>query len=69
MFLKYLLKIIPKGTHSYDKFIKPSELVMWAEQSGGMAKNLSGLKYNPLTRSCKLTKNIDINYILHIKKS
>jgi 2-polyprenyl-6-hydroxyphenyl methylase/3-demethylubiquinone-9 3-methyltransferase len=65
---EYILNLIPKGTHSYERFIRPSELSMWAEQAGGKPKKLTGLKYNPLTKNCKLVENVDINYILHIQK-
>ncbi len=65
---EYILGIIPKGTHHYDKFIRPSELTKWVEAAGGTPEKLMGLHYNPLTHACKLTSNTDINYMLYASK-
>lgn len=60
---EYLLKLLPKGTHDYAKFIKPSELEAWARASDLQLNDLTGLSYNPLTRRYSLGKDIDVNYI------
>lgn len=60
---EYLLKLLPKGTHDYAKFIKPSELEAWARASRLQLNDLTGLSYNPLTRHYSLGKDIDVNYI------
>lgn len=65
---EYVLKLISKGTHQYDKFIRPSELVRWVEEAGGNAQKLTGLHYNPITHHCKLSDNTDINYMLYATK-
>lgn len=66
---EYLLKLIPKNTHDYAKFIRPSELSEWARKSGLTVKNLIGLTYNPLTKEYKLTPDISVNYMVHMEKS
>jgi len=65
---EYLLRLLPKGTHDYKKFIKPSELTKWARQSGLELKNIIGMHYNPVTNHYWLDKGVDVNYIMHFKK-
>jgi len=62
---EYLLKLLPRGTHQYQKFIKPSELNGWAEQAGLRMHELIGLHYNPLFKSYKLAPGIDVNYMAY----
>ena len=61
---EYLLNLIPRGTHNYEKFIKPSELVKWCRGSGLQINELCGLHYNPLLNACRLVANPDVNYLL-----
>jgi len=61
---EYLLKLIPKGTHHYEKFIRPSELVHWCHESDLKMNELAGMSYNPLLNHCSLTKEADVNYLL-----
>ncbi len=66
---EYLLKMLPKGTHDYDKFIKPSELAQWLRAAGLELQNISGMTYNPITKHYKLDANdVSVNYLLHAKK-
>ncbi len=65
---EHILKIVPKGTHEYAKFIKPYELIKVAEKYGFKALEITGIHYNPLNDSFKLGKNVDINYIIAFKK-
>lgn len=66
---EYLLKMLPKGTHDYDKFIKPSELAQWLRAAGLELQNISGMTYNPVTKHYKLDANdVSVNYLLHAKK-
>ncbi len=66
---EYLLKMLPKGTHDYDKFIRPSELAQWLRSAGLELQNLSGMTYNPITKHYKLDANdVSVNYLLHAKK-
>lgn len=62
---EYVLKMLPKGTHDYNKFIKPSELDEWAREAGLNLKNITGLTYNPLTQHYKLGKDVDVNYMTY----
>lgn len=65
---EYILNLLPRGTHEYDKFIKPSELDSWARESGLTTKRMIGLHYNPITRSYKLAPGVDVNYLMHTVK-
>lgn len=66
---EYLLKMLPKGTHDYDKFIKPSELAQWLRAAGLELQNISGMTYNPITKHYKLDpSDVSVNYLLHAKK-
>lgn len=60
---EYLLGLLPKGTHDYAKFIRPSELSRWGREAGLSTKGLEGLSYNPLTRYFQLTSNVEVNYL------
>ena len=66
---EYILQMLPKGTHDYAKFIKPSELSRWAKSVGLEPDELIGMSYNPLTRKYSLGNNIDVNYLVHTVKS
>ncbi len=65
---EYVLKLLPKGTHEYDKFIRPSELEQWARSAGLELQASIGLHYNPLTRHYWLAPNVDVNYMMHFRR-
>ena len=65
---EYILNLLPKGTHEYEKLIKPSELSDYARQSGLELKRMIGLHYNPLSGHYKLAPGVDVNYMIHCKK-
>ena len=65
---EYLLKMLPKGTHEYAKFIRPSELTRWANAVGLQFGGLQGIRFNPFSGECKLTKDVSINYIAYYEK-
>ncbi|HHM04993.1 MAG TPA: bifunctional 2-polyprenyl-6-hydroxyphenol methylase/3-demethylubiquinol 3-O-methyltransferase UbiG [Gammaproteobacteria bacterium] len=65
---EYLLKLLPKGTHDYAKFIRPAELARWLRAAGLELDDLTGLHYNPLTRRYRLGGDIDVNYLAHAQK-
>ncbi len=65
---EYLLNMIPKGTHEYAKFIKPSELEAQARQAGLEVKHMTGLTYNPLFQNYKLGRDVDVNYMMYFTK-
>jgi 2-polyprenyl-6-hydroxyphenyl methylase/3-demethylubiquinone-9 3-methyltransferase len=62
---EYVLNLLPKGTHEYLKFIKPSELEGWARHAGLTLRELIGMHYNPLTREYRLGRGVDVNYIAY----
>jgi len=61
---EYVLKLLPKGTHDYARFIKPSELTRWCRDAGLRPLAMTGMAYNPVTREYRLTGNCDVNYSL-----
>jgi len=65
---EYLMRMIPKGTHDYKTFIKPSELTHWARQAGLEIQAITGIEYNPLIKRFRLGEDIDVNYIAVYKK-
>lgn len=66
---EYLLKMLPKGTHEYAKFIRPSELSNWLRQAGLDLHDISGLTYNPLSKKYKINDNdVSVNYLVHASK-
>jgi 2-polyprenyl-6-hydroxyphenyl methylase/3-demethylubiquinone-9 3-methyltransferase len=65
---EYLLRLLPKGTHDYDKFIKPSELARWAAQAQLDLIDLTGMTFNPITQSYKLEDNVSVNYLIHCQR-
>ena len=65
---EYILNLLPKGTHDYEKFIKPSELAKWIRDAGLSSKETIGLSYNPITGNYWLGKDIQVNYMVHAKK-
>lgn len=66
---EYVLNMLPKGTHEYQKFIKPSELSAWARYAGLNVDQLKGMGYNPLTDRYSLGNDVSVNYLIHTVKS
>jgi 2-polyprenyl-6-hydroxyphenyl methylase / 3-demethylubiquinone-9 3-methyltransferase len=65
---EYLLKLIPRGTHEYDRLIRPSELGRWARAAGLSLRELTGIHLNPFTEHCTLSPDIDVNYLAHLER-
>lgn len=65
---EYLLNMLPKGTHDYAKFIKPSELKRWCDNARLNVVEIVGMSYNPFTKSYSLGKDTSVNYLIHVKK-
>lgn len=65
---EYVLNLLPKGTHDYKKFIRPSELAKAVRDAQLELKNMIGLHYNPLTKHYWLAPNVDVNYMMHTIK-
>lgn len=62
---EYVLRMLPRGTHEFAKFIKPAELGAWSRDAGLALQDITGLTYNPLTRQYKLGRDVDVNYMIH----
>lgn len=62
---EYVLNLLPKGTHDYAKFIKPSELSAWVRHAGLNVAGLKGMHYNPLTKIYSLGEDVSVNYLMH----
>ncbi len=66
---EYILKLLPRGTHDYGKFIRPSELGRWARAAGLGIRHMTGMTYNPITRHYRLNdRDLDVNYLVHCQK-
>ena len=65
---EYVLKMLPKGTHEYAKFIKPSELASYARAAGLELRQLIGMTYNPFTKVYALNRDTDVNYVMAFTK-
>ena len=66
---EYVLRMLPRGTHEYEKFIKPSELSRWAKSVGLEPDELIGMSYNPFNQRYRLGRDTDINYLLHTTRA
>jgi len=65
---EYVLRLLPRGTHEYAKFIRPSELAAMARQAGLEVVEVLGMTYNPLTRRADLGRDTDVNYLVACRK-
>jgi len=65
---EYILKLLPKGTHEYAKFIKPSELVAFTRNAGLEMMGIKGLAYNPITQVYSLNDDVSVNYMIAVRK-
>ena len=67
--VEYILRMLPKGTHEYAKFIRPSELGEWIRNAGLEMTHMTGLVYNPITKTYRLNKrDVDVNYMICARK-
>jgi 2-polyprenyl-6-hydroxyphenyl methylase/3-demethylubiquinone-9 3-methyltransferase len=66
---EYVLRLLPRGTHDYAKFIKPSELARWCRDARLEVASLVGMTYNPLTKVFALGRDTDVNYMVHSVRS
>lgn len=65
---EYVLNLLPKGTHHYEKFIKPSELTQWCESENFLLHDLQGIAYHPFSQTITLSDSVDINYLMCFMK-
>jgi len=66
---EYILKMLPKGTHDYKRFIRPSEMASWCRQAGLEVCDITGLSYNPLSQVYSLGDDVKVNYLIHCRKA
>jgi 2-polyprenyl-6-hydroxyphenyl methylase / 3-demethylubiquinone-9 3-methyltransferase len=66
---EYILRLLPRGTHDYAKFIKPSELALACRQAGLEVKTIIGMTYNPISKVYALGQDTDVNYLMHAVRS
>lgn len=64
---EYVMKLLPAGTHTYDRFIKPSELARWSRGAGLELQDVVGIEYNPLTHHCTISRDPSVNYLMHLR--
>jgi 2-polyprenyl-6-hydroxyphenyl methylase/3-demethylubiquinone-9 3-methyltransferase len=64
---EYLLRVIPRGTHEYERLIVPSELARWSRAAGLTLEELAGVEFNPLTGRVALSADVSVNYMAHLK--
>lgn len=64
---EHLLGLLPRGTHDYRRFIRPSELGQWLRDAGFEVVHLAGMRYLPLSRRAELTRDVGVNYLVHAR--
>jgi 2-polyprenyl-6-hydroxyphenyl methylase/3-demethylubiquinone-9 3-methyltransferase len=65
---EYVLRLLPAGTHEYQKFIRPSELEAWARDAGLELRASTGMQYNPFTKDYSLGPDLSVNYLMHFRR-
>ena len=66
---EYVLSLLPRGTHEYARFIRPSELALWCREAGLDLTDTRGMEYNPLTRRYRLSGDTSVNYLMACRKA
>jgi len=65
---EYLLNLIPRGTHEYERLIRPAELARWARAAGLTLSAMAGIELNPFTERVALSRNVNVNYLAHFQR-
>lgn len=65
---EYIMKMLPRGTHDYSKFIRPSELDRWARNAALQLVDIAGISFNPFTRMFRQSQDVDVNYMSHYQR-
>jgi 2-polyprenyl-6-hydroxyphenyl methylase/3-demethylubiquinone-9 3-methyltransferase len=65
---EYLARLVPRGTHEYDRLLKPSEIARFARAAGLDVADIAGLSYDPLREQCSLTRDPSVNYLMHLTR-
>ena len=66
---EYVMKLLTPGTHTYERFIKPSELARWSRSAGLELQDVVGIDYNPLTHHCGISRDPSVNYLMHLTRA
>src|SRR4029077_8675755 len=66
---EYLLNLIPRGTHEYERLIQPAELSRWARAAGLEVREIAGLEFDPFTERCALSRDPSVNYLMHLQRA
>ncbi|HEY5809251.1 MAG TPA: bifunctional 2-polyprenyl-6-hydroxyphenol methylase/3-demethylubiquinol 3-O-methyltransferase UbiG [Povalibacter sp.] len=66
---EYVMGLLERGTHTYSRFIRPSELARWARSTGLALVDVAGLEYDPLREVARRSRNVDVNYMMHLRRS
>jgi 2-polyprenyl-6-hydroxyphenyl methylase/3-demethylubiquinone-9 3-methyltransferase len=65
---EYVLGMLPRGTHDYRRLVRPSELAAWSRAAGLSLEDLTGLAFNPVTERFRRTRDVDVNYVAHLRR-
>jgi len=65
---EYVMNLLTRGTHTYERFIKPSELARWARAAQLTVEDVAGLAYDPFENSARQSTNVDVNYMMHLRR-
>jgi 2-polyprenyl-6-hydroxyphenyl methylase/3-demethylubiquinone-9 3-methyltransferase len=65
---EYVLNMLPRGTHTYERFIKPSELGGWARAAGLSVMDIAGLAYDPIQHTARRTGDVGVNYMMYLRR-
>jgi len=66
---EYIMNMLPKGTHDYQRFIRPSEMASWCRQAELEVGNITGISYKPLTKEYSLSDDVKVNYLMHCRRA
>jgi 2-polyprenyl-6-hydroxyphenyl methylase / 3-demethylubiquinone-9 3-methyltransferase len=64
---EYVLRVLPRGTHEFERFIRPSELARWSRSAGLDLVDITGLHYDPLRDHCETTTDVSVNYMARLR--
>ncbi len=65
---EYLARLVPRGTHEYERLLKPSEVARFARAAGLEVADIAGLRYDPIREQCSLTRDPSVNYLMHLTR-
>jgi len=66
---EYVLNLVPRGTHEYERFIRPSELARWGRAAGLALRDIVGLELDPFSGQCRTRRDPSVNYVAHFVRT